>query len=112
MEDSDEKRGHQIPCQSADYHQDNAQETIPALDFPDRFGGMRFLNDVNKAGITLSLLRGQWMELLEYLAREPDPEVPVRIIAWDFQQPVLRVLRERGVLPAKARIGMCLLQAK
>ena len=62
-----------------------------------------------KAGITLSMLQGQWMELLEYLAQEPDPEAPVRIIAWDFQQPVLR---ERGVLPAKARIGMCLLQAK
>ena len=65
-----------------------------------------------KAGITLSMLQGQWMELLEYLAQEPNPEAPVRIIAWDFQQPVLRVLREQGVLPAKARIGMCLLQAE
>ena len=65
-----------------------------------------------KAGITLSLLHGQWMELLEYLAQEPDPETPVRIIAWDFQQPMLRVLRERGMLPAKARIGVCLLQAE
>ena len=60
-----------------------------------------------KAGITLSMLQGQWMELLEYLAREPDPEAPVRIIAWDFQQPMLRELRERGVLPAKARVGVC-----
>ena len=65
-----------------------------------------------KAGITLSLLQGQWMELMEYLAREPDPEAPVRIIAWDFQQPVLQVLRQRGTLPAKARVGVCLLQAK
>ena len=64
------------------------------------------------AGITLSLLQGQWMELLEYLARESDPEYPVCIIAWDFQQPVLRVLRERGMLPAKAQVGVCLLQAK
>ena len=60
-----------------------------------------------KVGITLSMLQGQWMELLEYLAREPDPEAPVRIIAWDFQQPMLRELRERGVLPAKARVGVC-----
>ena len=52
------------------------------------------------------------MELLEYLAREPDPEYPVRIIAWDFQQPMLWVLRERGMLPAKTRVGVCLLQAK
>lgn len=52
------------------------------------------------------------MELLEYLAREPDPEASVRIIAWDFQQPVLWVMRERGVLPAKARVGVCLLQAE
>ena len=64
------------------------------------------------AGITLSLLQGQWMELLEYLARESDPEYPVCIISWDFQQPVLRVLRERGMLPAKAQVGVCLLQAK
>ena len=64
------------------------------------------------AGITLSLLQGQWMELLEYLARESDPEYPVCIIAWDFQQPVLRVLRERGMLPAKAQVGVCLLQAR
>ena len=56
-----------------------------------------------KAGITLSLLHGQWMELLEYLAQEPDPEAPVRIIAWDFQQPVLR---QRGTLPTKARGGV------
>ena len=48
-----------------------------------------------KAGATISLLHGQWMELLEYLAQESDPEVPVRIIAWDFQQPMLRMLRER-----------------
>ena len=47
------------------------------------------------------------MELLEYLAQEPNPEAPVRIIAWDFQQPVLRVLRERGMLPKKALIGVC-----
>ncbi|MFR3787366.1 MAG: hypothetical protein ACLTWR_08745 [Agathobaculum desmolans] len=59
------------------------------------------------AGITLSLLQGQWMELLEYLEREPDPKYPVRIIAWDFQQPVLRVLRQRGVLLAKAQVGVC-----
>ena len=65
-----------------------------------------------KAGVTISLLQGQWMELLEYLTREPDPEAPVRIIAWDFQQPVLCVLRERGVLPPKTRVGVCLLQAK
>lgn len=56
-----------------------------------------------KAGITLSLLHGQWMELLEYLAQEPAPEAPVRIIAWDFQQPVLR---QRGTLPTKARVGV------
>lgn len=56
-----------------------------------------------KAGITLSLLHGQWMELLEYLAQEPDPEASVRIIAWDFQQPVLR---QRGTLPTKARGGV------
>ena len=43
------------------------------------------------------------MELLEYLAQEPDPEAPVRIIAWDFQQPVLR---QRGTLPTKARVGV------
>ena len=55
------------------------------------------------AGITLSLLQGQWMELLEYLARESDPEYPVCIIAWDFQQPVLR---QRGTLPTKARVGV------
>ena len=65
-----------------------------------------------KAGVTISLLHGQWMELLEYLAQEPDPEAPVRIIAWDFQQPMLRVLRERGMLPKKARVGVCLLQAE
>ena len=65
-----------------------------------------------KAGATISLLHGQWMELLEYLAQESDPEVPVRIIAWDFQQPMLRMLRERGVLPPKIRVGVCLLQAK
>ena len=65
-----------------------------------------------KAGITLSLLHGQWMELLKYLAQEPDPEAPVRIIAWDFQQPVLWVLRERGILPTNARVGVCLLQVK
>ena len=58
-------------------------------------------------GITLSLLHGQWMELLEYLEREPDPEYPVRIIAWDFQQPVLRVLQQRGILPSKAQVGVC-----
>ena len=61
---------------------------------------------------TVSLLHRQWMELLKYLAREPDPEASVRIIAWDFQQPVLWVMRERGVLPAKARVGVCLLQAE
>lgn len=55
----------------------------------------------------LSLLQGQWMELLEYLAQEPDLEAPVRVIAWDFQQPVLRVLRERGMLPTKAQVGVC-----
>lgn len=60
-----------------------------------------------KSGVTISLLQGQWMKLLEYRAREPDPECPVRIIAWDFQQPVLRVQRERGVLPPKARVGVC-----
>lgn len=65
-----------------------------------------------KAGATISLLHGQWIELLEYLAQEPDPEAPVRIIAWDFQQPMLRVLRERGVLPPKTRVGVCLSQAK
>ena len=66
----------------------------------------------DKAGVTISLLQGQWMELLEYLTREPDPEAPVRIIAWDFQRPVLHVLKERGMLPKKARIGVCLLQAE
>ncbi|WP_373163799.1 hypothetical protein [Agathobaculum sp. Marseille-P7918] len=60
-------------------------------------------------GITQSLLHGQWMELLEYLAGEPDPKALVRIIAWDFQQPVLRV---RGMLPTKARVGVCRLRAE
>lgn len=60
-----------------------------------------------KTDVMFFLLHGQWMELLEYRAREPDPECPVRIIACDFQQPVLRVLRERGVLPPKARVGVC-----
>ena len=40
-------------------------------------------------------------------ARQPDPEAPVRIMAWDFQQPVLWVLRERGMLPKKAQVGVC-----
>lgn len=47
------------------------------------------------------------MELLEYLAQESDPEAPVRIIAWDFQQPMLRVLQERDMLPTKIRVGVC-----
>ena len=65
-----------------------------------------------KAGVTISLLQGQWMELLEYLAREPDPEAPVRIIAWDFQQPMLRVLREWGMLPPKTMVGVGRSQAE
>ena len=38
-----------------------------------------------------------WLRHLKIfnLAQESDPEVPVRIIAWDFQQPMLRMLRER-----------------
>ena len=52
------------------------------------------------------------MELLEYLTQEPNPEASVRIIAWDFQQSMLWVLRERGVLPPKTRVGVCLSQAK
>ena len=89
----------------------SAQAFVQHFDRKDWRAGIVQMEEQEKAkaGITLSMLQGQWMELLEYLAQEPDPEAPVRIIAWDFQQPVLR---ERGVLPAKARIGMCLLQAK
>ena len=59
-----------------------------------------------KSGVTISLLQGQWMELLEYLVREPNPEALVRIIAWDFQQTMLRVLRERGMLPQKGSVNV------
>ena len=92
----------------------SAQAFVQHFDRKDWRAGIAQMEEQEKAkaGITLSLLRGQWMELLEYLTREPDPEAPVRIIAWDFQQSVLRVLRERGMLPTKARVGVCLLQAK
>ena len=87
----------------------SAQAFVQHFDRKDWRAGIVQMEEQEKAkaGITLPLLRGQWMELLEYLAREPDPEAPVRIIAWDFQQPVLRVLRERDMLPKKARIGVC-----
>ena len=65
-----------------------------------------------KAGVTLSLLQGQWMELLEYLARQADPKYPVRIMGWDFQQPVLCMLRERGLLPANAKFEIWQSQQK
>ena len=92
----------------------SAQAFVQHFDHKDWHAGIAQMEEQekDKAGATISLLQGQWMELLEYLAREPDPEAPVRIIAWDFQQPVLRVLRERGTLPTKARVGVCLLQAK
>ena len=92
----------------------SAQAFVQNFDRKDWRAGIVQMEEQEKAkaGITLSLLRGQWMELLEYLVREPDSEALVRIIAWDFQQPVLRVLRERGMLPPKKRVGVCLLQAK
>ena len=86
-----------------------AQAFVQHFDRKDWRAGIAQMEEreKEKAGVTLSLLQGQWMELMEYLAQEPDPEYPVRIMVWDFQQPVLRVLRERGMLPAKARIGVC-----
>lgn len=92
----------------------SAQTFVQHFDRKDWRAGIAQMEEQEKvkAGATISLLQGQWMELLEYLAQEPDPEAPVRIITWDFQQPMLRVLRERGMLPAKARIGVCLLQAE
>ena len=87
----------------------SAQAFVQHFDQKDWRAGIAQMEDQEKAkaGVTISLLHGQWMELLEYLTRKPDSEAPVRIIAWDFQQPVLWVLRERGVLPAKARVGVC-----
>ena len=86
-----------------------AQAFVQHFDRKDWRAGIAQMEEQEKvkAGVTISLLQGRWMELLEYLAREPDPEAPVRIIAWDFQQPVMWVLRERGMLPAKARVGVC-----
>ena len=92
----------------------SAQAFVQHFDRKDWRAGIAQMEEQEeeKAGITLSLLHGQWMELLEYLAQEPAPEAPVRIIAWDFQQSMLWVLRERGVLPPKTRVGVCLSQAK
>ena len=87
----------------------SAQAFVQHFDRKNWRAGIAQMEEQEKAtvGITLSLLHGQWMELLEYLEREPDPEYPVRIIAWDFQQPVLRVLQQRGILPSKAQVGVC-----
>ena len=87
----------------------SAQAFVQHFDRKDWRAGIAQMEEQEKvkAGTTISLLHGQWMELLEYLAQEPDPEAPVRIIAWDFQTPMLWVLRERGMLPKKAQVGVC-----
>ena len=50
MENTDEEGGHQIPRQGANGHQDNANRTIPPLDFPNGLRGMRLLDDVDDVG--------------------------------------------------------------
>ena len=81
----------------------SAQAVVQHFDRKDWRAGIAQMGEKEKAktDVMFSLLYGQWMELLEYRAREPAPECPVRIIAWDFQQWVLRVL------PPKARVGVC-----
>ncbi len=50
-------------------------------------------------GIFLSTLDGKWMDVLVYLSKEHDPDVPVHLTIWDFQLPILTELHRRGLLP-------------
>ena len=49
-------------------------------------------------GIFLSTLDGKWMDVLVYLSKEHDPDVPVHLTIWDFQLPILTELHRRGLL--------------
>lgn len=50
-------------------------------------------------GIFLSTLDGRWMDVLVFLSKEHDPDVPVHLTIWDFQLPILTELYRRGLLP-------------
>mgnify|MGYP000498895127 CR=1 FL=1 len=50
-------------------------------------------------GIFLSTLDGRWMDVLGFLSKEHDPDVPVHLTIWDFQLPILTELYRRGLLP-------------
>lgn len=62
---------------------------------------VRYLEDGARPedGIFLSTLDGRWMDVLVYLSKEHDPDVPVHLTIWDFQLPILTELHRRGLLP-------------
>ena len=49
-------------------------------------------------GIFLSTLDGRWMDVLVYLSKEHDSDVPLTFAVWDFQIPILQKLTDRGLL--------------
>lgn len=62
---------------------------------------VRYLEDGARPadGIFLSTLDGRWMDVLVFLSKEHDPDVPVHLTIWDFQLPILTELYRRGLLP-------------
>lgn len=81
--------------------------TIGAGYFAQAFGRedwpqmVRYLEDKSRPaeGIFLSTLDGRWMDVLVYLSKEHDSDVPLTFAVWDFQIPILQELTDRGLLP-------------
>ena len=90
-------------------YDDNAVLLPPAIGagyFAQAFGRkdwpqmVQYLEDGARPedGIFLSTLDGRWMDVLVYLSKEHDSDVPLTFAVWDFQIPILQELTDRGLL--------------